>query len=90
MPKEEIVNYVTRIYEPFTDDEISRQISKMVTPPEISTEVVIVYQSLDGLHRAITSAPGDWYFSGRYPTPGGNRMVNQAFINWYEGNPMRR
>lgn len=90
LPKEEIVNYVTRIYEPFTDDEISRQISKMVTPPEISTEVVIVYQSLDGLHRAITSAPGDWYFSGRYPTPGGNRMVNQAFINWYEGNPMRR
>ncbi|MBR1881394.1 MAG: amidophosphoribosyltransferase [Muribaculaceae bacterium] len=90
VPDEELQNPVQDIYAPFTDEEISRQIAKMVTSQEIEAEVVIVYQSLDGLHEAIPSAPGDWYFSGRYPTPGGCRMVNQAFVNWYEGNPMKR
>ena len=58
--------------------------------PEIKAEVKLVYQSIEGLHNAIPNHPGDWYFSGNYPTPGGNKMVNQAFINWYEGNPDKR
>ena len=62
----------------------------MLTPSGINAEVDIIYQSLDGLHKAIPNHPGDWYFSGNYPTPGGNKMVNQAFINYYEGNPDMR
>ena len=62
----------------------------MITGPEIKAEVKLVYQSIEGLHNAIPNHPGDWYFSGNYPTPGGNKMVNQAFINWYEGNPDKR
>ena len=89
-PKEEIVNYVTRIYEPFTDEQISQKISEMITDRDVKTEVLIIYQTLDGLHRSCPYTPGDWYFSGNYPTPGGNRLVNQAFINWYEGNPDKR
>lgn len=88
--KEEIVNYVTRIYEPFTDEQISSKISEMITDSDIQAEVLIIYQTLDGLHRSCPHTPGDWYFSGDYPTPGGNRLVNQAFINWYEGNPEKR
>ena len=80
-PKEEIVNYVTRIYEPFTDEQISQKISEMITDRDVKTEVLIIYQTLDGLHRSCPCTPGDWYFSGNYPTPGGNRLVNQAFIN---------
>ncbi len=89
-PKEEIVNHVTRIYEPFTDEQISRKIADMITDRDIRAEVQIIYQTLDGLHRSCPRTPGDWYFSGNYPTPGGNRMVNQAYINWREGNPNKR
>ena len=88
--KEDVVNYVKEIYAPFTDEEISDKIAKMITGPEIKAEVKLVYQSIEGLHNAIPNHPGDWYFSGNYPTPGGNKMVNQAFINWYEGNPDKR
>ena len=90
LPKEQMVNHVTKIYEPFAEEEISEEIVRLVTPSDVQAEVKIVFQSLDGLHRSIPSAPGDWYFSGHYPTPGGNMMVNQAFINWYEGDPMKR
>lgn len=83
--KEDVVNYVKEIYAPFTDEEISDKIAEMITGPEIKAEVKLVYQSIEGLHNAIPNHPGDWYFSGNYPTPGGNKMVNQAFINWYEG-----
>ena len=88
--KEDVVNYVMEIYAPFTDEEISDKIAEMITGPEIKAEVKLVYQSIEGLHNAIPNHPGDWYFSGNYPTPGGNKMVNQAFINWYEGNPDKR
>ena len=88
--KEAVVNYVKEIYAPFTDEEISDKIAEMITGPEIKAEVKLVYQSIEGLHNAIPNHPGDWYFSGNYPTPGGNKMVNQAFINWYEGNPDKR
>ena len=90
LPKEQIVNYVTEIYQPFTDEEISQQIARMITDKDIKAEVEIIYQSIEGLHKSCPGTPGDWYFSGDYPTPGGNRMVNQAFINWYEGNPLKR
>ena len=88
--KEDVVNCVKEIYAPFTDEEISDKIAEMITGPEIKAEVKLVYQSIEGLHNAIPNHPGDWYFSGNYPTPGGNKMVNQAFINWYEGNPDKR
>ena len=88
--KEDVVNYVKEIYAPFPDEEISDKIAEMITGPEIKAEVKLVYQSIEGLHNAIPNHPGDWYFSGNYPTPGGNKMVNQAFINWYEGNPDKR
>lgn len=84
------VNHVKRIYEPFTDEQLSAKIAEMLTPPETSAEVEIVYQSVEGLHRAIPHHSGDWYFSGDYPTPGGVRLVNRAFINYYEGHPDKR
>ena len=84
-PKEKVINYVTEIYEPFTQDEISRKIAQMLTPPEVDCPVELVYQTIEGLHKACPNHTGDWYFSGIYPTPGGNRLVNKAFINYYEG-----
>lgn len=90
LPKEQIVNYVKEIYEPFTDAEISDKIAEMLTPEDTRAEVKLVFQSIDDTHRAIPGHTGDWYFSGNYPTPGGNRLVNQAFINFYEGNPSKR
>ncbi len=89
-PATEQINCVKAIYEPFTDEEISRQIAKMLTGPEVKAEVSILYQTLDGLHESIPDHPGDWYFSGNYPTPGGVRLVNQAFVNYYEGNHEKR
>lgn len=84
-PKEEIVNYVKEIYAPFTDTEIAQKIAELLTPADVKSKVEIVYQTLDGLYAACPSHPGDWYFSGNYPTPGGNRFVNNAFINYIEG-----
>lgn len=90
LPKEEVKNYVTRIYEPFTDEEISKKISEMLTDADINAKVEIIFQTIPNLHKAIPNDKGDWYFSGNYPTPGGNKMVNQSFINWYEGSPLKR
>ena len=89
-PASEIVNCVKEIYRPFTDAEISAKIVRMLTPDNISAEVEIVYQSIDNLHKAIPDYPGDWYFTGDYPTPGGNRLVNNAYINYYEGKADKR
>lgn len=89
-PASEIVNCVKEIYRPFTDAEISAKIGRMLTPDNISAEVEIVYQSIDNLHKAIPDYPGDWYFIGDYPTPGGNRLVNNAYINYYEGKADKR
>ena len=90
LPKEKIVNYVKNIYAPFSQEEISLKIAEMLTPTGTNAQVEIVYQTLDGLHRAIPNHPGDWYFSGDYPTPGGNRLVNNAFINFMEGDYQKR
>ncbi|MBO4966356.1 MAG: amidophosphoribosyltransferase [Muribaculaceae bacterium] len=90
LPKEQIVNYVKEIYAPFSQDELSRQIAKMLTPVDTKAEVEIIYQSIEGTHKAIPNHPGDWYFSGDFPTPGGNRLVNKAFINFYEGQELKR
>ncbi|MCM1484213.1 MAG: amidophosphoribosyltransferase [Muribaculaceae bacterium] len=81
-------NFVKAIYAPFTDEEVSKQIARMVIPDGVDVEVV--YQTLDGLHRAVPGHPGDWYFSGDYPTPGGYRLVNRAYVNFYEGNVEKR
>jgi amidophosphoribosyltransferase len=83
--KEEIVNYVKDIYAPFTEEEISNKIALMLTSNSINAKVTMVFQSIEDLHKACPNHPGDWYFSGDYPTPGGNRVVNNAFINWMEG-----
>lgn len=90
LPKEQVVNYVKEIYAPFTDREISDRITRLVTPDGCPCEVKVVYQSIEGLHKACPTHSGDWYFSGNYPTPGGNRLVNRAFINYYEGRHQQR
>ncbi|MDF3027826.1 MAG: Amidophosphoribosyltransferase [Fluviicola sp.] len=89
LPKEQIINYVKDIYAPFTAEEISAQIAKMLTPENIKAEVHIVYQTVEDLHRACPGNTGDWYFTGNYPTPGGNKVVNKAFINYIEGKNER-
>lgn len=89
LPLEEIPNYVKDIYAPFTDDEISAEISLIIRGSHIKAEVEIIYQTLDNLHKACPNHLGDWYFSGDYPTPGGNRVVNRAYMNWVEGKNVR-
>ena len=89
-PRVRPVNYVKEIYAPFTDREISERIARMITPEGCGCPVSVVYQSLENLHRACPNHGGDWYFSGDYPTPGGVRLVCRAYMNWYEGNPLKR
>ncbi len=84
-PIDEIVNYVKEIYAPFSDEEISAKMAKMLTPKGTQAEIEIVFQSIENLHKATPNHKGDWYFSGDYPTPGGNKMVNRAFLNYIEG-----
>ncbi len=84
LPKEDMVNHVKELYDLFTDEEISAKTVEMLTPPDVKADVRIVYQTLDGLHRSCPDHPGDWYFSGDYPTPGGVRRINEAYINYIE------
>jgi amidophosphoribosyltransferase len=88
-PVEKIRNIVKDIYKPFSADEISLQISGMLKSKDINSEVEIVFQSIEGLHKACPGHTGDWYFTGNYPTPGGNKVVNQSFINYIEGRDER-
>jgi amidophosphoribosyltransferase len=88
-PVEEMKNLVREIYKPFTTEEISAKISAMLKSDEIKSEVRIVFQSIEGLHEACPGHLGDWYFTGNYPTPGGNKVVNQSFINYIEGKNIR-
>lgn len=88
-PKEQIKNYVKAIYDPFSADEISEKISELLTPVSMNAEVEIVYQTIENLHEACPNNKGDWYFTGNYPTPGGNKVVNKAFMNFIEGNDDR-
>ena len=89
LPKEQIVNFVKEIYQPFTAREISEKIAVMLKTPEIRSELKIVYQTIENLHLACPNHLGDWYFTGDYPTPGGNKVVNRAFINFVEGRNVR-
>jgi amidophosphoribosyltransferase len=88
-PVEDMRNVVREIYKPFSPDEISKKISSMLKSDEIRSEVEIVFQSIEGLHEACPGHLGDWYFTGNYPTPGGNKVVNQSFVNYMEGRNIR-
>ncbi len=87
--KRNVPNYVKELYEPFTYDEVSRKIAQIITPPDMNAEVEVVYQTVENLHKACPNHLGDWYFTGDYPTPGGNRVVNKAFVNFMEGKLVR-
>ena len=89
LPKEKMINCVREIYRPFSTDEISMQISKLLTPKQTSSPVEIIYQSIEDLHASCPDNTGDWYFTGNYPTAGGNKVVNKSFINYIEGNNKR-
>jgi amidophosphoribosyltransferase len=82
-------NVVQRVYSPFTTQEVSDKIAQLITPPDISTPVQVIYQTIESLHKACPTNTGDWYFTGNYPTPGGNRVVNKAFMNYMEGKNVR-
>jgi amidophosphoribosyltransferase len=89
LPKEKIVNYVKEIYAPFSAIQISEKIAQMLRSNDVKAELKIVYQSIENLHQAIPGHLGDWYFTGNYPTPGGNKVVNRSFINFIEGRNAR-
>lgn len=84
-PKEEVINHVKELYAPFTAEQISDKIAEIIRPDDITAEVSVIYQTIEGLHEACPDHSGDWYFTGNYPTPGGNKVVNKAFINFMEG-----
>ncbi len=88
-PKEKIINYVKEIYKPFSAETISGKITELLTPVSCNASVQIVYQTIADLHEAVPNHKGDWYFTGNYPTPGGNKVVNRAFINYIEGKNVR-
>jgi amidophosphoribosyltransferase len=89
LPKEQVVNYVKEIYEPFTAQQVSEKIAELVSPKNVKAKVKVMYQSIENLHLAVEGNSGDWYFTGDYPTPGGNKVVNKSFINYIEGNSGR-
>ena len=89
LPKEKIINYVKEIYKPFSTEDISKKIAQMLKTNDIKADINIVYQSIENLHKAIPLNNGDWYFTGNYPTPGGNKVVNTSFINFIEGKNQR-
>ncbi len=89
LPKEQVKNYIKEVYAPFTDEQISNKISQLLKPADVLAKVKIIYQSVEGLHEACPHNSGDWYFTGDYPTPGGNKVVNKAFINYMEGKNER-
>ncbi len=89
LPVDSIVNHVAPLYDVFTYEEVSNKIAEIITPPDIKPEVIVIYQTIPDLHKACPDNRGDWYFSGNYPTPGGNRVVNRAFINYMEDRDER-
>lgn len=89
VPREQCVNVVTKLYKEFDVETISKKIAQLVTPDDIQIEVEVVFLSIEDLHRACPNHHGDWYFTGNYPTPGGNRVANKAFINYMEGKDER-
>jgi amidophosphoribosyltransferase len=89
LPKEDMQNFLVELYDLFSDEEISDKVAEIITPEDLKAEVKVIYQSIENLHKACPDHSGDWYFSGNYPTPGGNRVVNRAFINFMEGSSAR-
>jgi len=89
LPLEEVKNEVAPLYALFTAPQISKKIAEIIRPKGIKPKVEVIYQSIEGLHKACPDHKGDWYFSGKYPTKGGNRVINRAFINYIEGNDKR-
>lgn len=89
LDREDVINHVKEIYRPFTPEQISERIARMLKTPEVHAEIKIVYQTIENLHAAIPEHLGDWYFTGNYPTPGGNRVANRSFINYIEGRNIR-
>ena len=89
LPDEEIQNFVKDIYAPFSAEQISDKIAQLLTPPDMKAEVKIIFQKIEDLHEACPNNLGDWYFTGNFPTPGGMRVVNRAFLNFYEGKNVR-
>jgi amidophosphoribosyltransferase len=88
-PKEEVVNYVKKIYEPFSYEQVSQKIGELLKSKDVNAAVKIVYQTVDNLHLACPDHLGDWYFTGNYPTPGGNKVVNTSFLNYIKGKNQR-
>ena len=82
-------NVVRQLYKPFSTEEISEKIAQLITPSEVNIPVQVIYQTIEDLHESCPTNTGDWYFTGNYPTPGGNRVVNKAFINYMEGKNVR-
>jgi amidophosphoribosyltransferase len=89
LPKEKIKNFVKEIYKPFSAQKISEKVTELLTPESVKTKIEIIYQTIEDLHLAIPKNTGDWYFTGDYPTPGGNKVVNKSFINYIEGKNIR-
>jgi amidophosphoribosyltransferase len=89
LPKDEVTNAVKRIYEPFTEEEVSDRIALLLRPENIKANVQLVFQKIENAHKACPGHLGDWYFTGDYPTPGGNVVVNRSFINWMENRNER-
>jgi amidophosphoribosyltransferase len=83
------VNLVRQVYKPFTTEQISKKIAQLITPADIDFPVEVIYQTIEDLHASCPTNTGDWYFTGNYPTPGGNKVVNKAFINYMEGKNAR-
>jgi amidophosphoribosyltransferase len=88
-PKEKIQNFVKEIYKPFTAEKISEKVSEILTPSSVKAKIEIIYQTIEDLHTACPNNPGDWYFTGNYPTPGGNKVVNKSFLNYIEKKNVR-
>jgi amidophosphoribosyltransferase len=89
LPIEQMTNQVKLLYDQYTDEQISAKISELVTPEDIIPDVQVIYQSIEDLHMACPNHKGDWYFSGNYPTPGGVRVVNRAFMNYMKNSDER-
>jgi amidophosphoribosyltransferase len=89
LPADEMTNCVQKLYKPFTVEQISDKIGQLLRPEGINAEVKFIYQSIENLHRACPNHLGDWYFTGDYPTPGGNKVANQSLVNYIEGNNER-
>ena len=88
-PKEDQQNHLQDLYAPFSDDDISKELASLLKTDNISTDIDILFQSVEDLHKACPNHTGDWYFTGEYPTPGGNMVANKSFVYYIEGNAAR-